>query len=108
MKLSFDPQARAEVLEHIDWYEARRPGLGDEFADEVERAVELIATRPHTWPYYPLPRARMLGVRHLSIERFPFSIVYVPFDDVLFVAAVAHMSRKPGYWLRRVSRKKTK
>lgn len=42
----------------------------------------------------------------MSVERFPFSIVYVPFDEVLFVAAVAHMSRKPGYWLRRVGRQK--
>jgi hypothetical protein len=37
-------------------------------------------------------------------DRFPFSIVYSIQGDTLFVIAVAHASRRPGYWKRRTKR----
>jgi len=34
--------------------------------------------------------------------RFPFAIVFVELDDHYLVVAVAHLKRKPGYWLTRL------
>lgn len=37
MKLEFFPAAQQEFEEAPGWYESRMPGLGAEFAEEVER-----------------------------------------------------------------------
>jgi hypothetical protein len=46
--------------------------------------------------------------RHPSITRrvflkdFPYAVVYRPASDGIIVFALAHRSRRPGYWLLRV------
>jgi len=37
------------------------------------------------------------------VRRFPFLIVYAMLGDQLVVIAVAHTSRKPGYWRERLA-----
>ena len=37
------------------------------------------------------------------VQGFPFRLVYFIVGDVLWVLAVAHDKRKPGYWLDRLS-----
>ena len=32
---------------------------------------------------------------------FPYTIYYVALDDSLWIAAMAHQRRRPGYWSRR-------
>lgn len=41
------------------------------------------------------------GVRRLILERFPYDIVAIELPEETVVIAVAHHSRKPGYWLER-------
>ena len=36
------------------------------------------------------------------LTQFPFSLLYINRADCLWVVAVAHGSRKPGYWKPRV------
>lgn len=35
-------------------------------------------------------------------NRFPFTIIYVEREQEFLVIAVAHTSRKPGYWKNRL------
>ena len=64
----FRPQAGDEVVEVRGWYEARRPGLGDEFGSEVDAAVTRIAERPSAYP-------RVHGeTRRAVLNRFPYAI----------------------------------
>jgi toxin ParE1/3/4 len=97
-------EVEIEIATHAAWYETRRASLGEDFLADVDRALAMIAAAPLTWPLWPLPRARRVGARHVTLERFPFSVAYIVTYDVVQVIAVAHMSRKPGYWLRRVRR----
>lgn len=40
--------------------------------------------------------------RQVIVSGYPYSIVYRPMgDDQLLIVAVAHASRKPGYWMHR-------
>ena len=39
MQVIFTPAARAELIDAEDWYEARLPGLGMRFREEVEETV---------------------------------------------------------------------
>jgi toxin ParE1/3/4 len=35
------------------------------------------------------------------LNRFPYTVLYRVKNDEIFVTAVAHHSRRPGYWRRR-------
>jgi len=96
---SLPPRGHAEAEAAVRWYNARVPGLGDDFRVELIAAVEWIVEGPEVWPV----SVDDLRARRYLLSRFPYSIVYVvAVDGGITVAAVAHTKRKPGYWLRRV------
>ncbi|OLP07150.1 hypothetical protein BLL52_1546 [Rhodoferax antarcticus ANT.BR] len=35
----------------------------------------------------------------MLVKGFPFAVVYMAFETEVVVYAVAHLSRRPGYWL---------
>lgn len=77
------------------YYDRRRPGLGDEFLDEIAFVVGRIKDKPLAIaPFENGMRARLLG-------RFPYAIVYRAGSGFAFIVAVAHNARRPGYWRRR-------
>jgi toxin ParE1/3/4 len=79
------------------WYEERRPGLGAEFHDAVVAAIALIETHPDTGSL----SARRPPTRELTLARFPYKLVYRARSQDLYVVAVAHAKRRPGYWRQR-------
>lgn len=92
--------AEEELLAAVDWYEEKQVGLGLRFLSEAEGASDRIEERPGIgppWTYSVVPP----GVRRLSLRTFPYHIVYVE-DPRLVIVAVAHMSRRPGYWRARL------
>jgi plasmid stabilization system protein ParE len=96
MKYAFHPEAEQELYEAAARYESEVPELGFRFIDEVERVVRLLLERPELG-------SRLDGeLRHFVLRRFPFSVVYAGISDVVYVLAVAHGSREPGYWRPRV------
>ena len=42
-------------------------------------------------------------IRRAALRRFPYGLVYVVLDDVLWIVAVAHSRRRPGYWHQRMN-----
>lgn len=42
------------------------------------------------------------GTRRFILNRFPFSTMYLTLDATGHIVAVAHHSRKPGYWRKRL------
>lgn len=94
-RLVIRPEAEADVSEAARWYEDRWNGLGTEFVEEVDRALEAIAEEPLRHP-----RA-WAAVRRALTRRFPYAIFYLFENDVVTVLAVLHTSRRPGTWGRR-------
>lgn len=96
-----EPEASAELEDAAAWYESRRTGLGLEFVEAVDVALEQIARWPHIG-------RRVIGVpndipaRQFPLNRFPYHIVYFEWHEVLRLLAFAHDSRKPGYWFSRI------
>ncbi len=103
MRLVLHPDAVAEATAAGDWYESQRPGLGADLAGELERGFEMILENPQTWPAWTGTPAG-LGVRRFLLPRFPFALAYVVWADEIVVLAVAHTSRRPGYWLGRTGK----
>ena len=91
--LSIHPAARAETQEAIEHYEGQREGLGADLRTEVERAFTRLQTHPQIYPFY-----RRTGYRKCPVARFSYVVYFREFRDIVWIAAVSHTSRRPGYW----------
>jgi toxin ParE1/3/4 len=91
------PAAEAEIAGAVAWYRNRHPGLEVAFVEEVDRAFAEICEAPERWPLWRQDRP----YRQRRLKRFPFVVLYRATDAYVRVAAVAHTSRRPGYWLGR-------
>jgi plasmid stabilization system protein ParE len=103
VRIAFHPGAVADLIGAGDWYERQVSGLGLDLTEEVDRALIAITERPEAWPRWPGVDAA-LEVRRFLLARFPYAIAYLTRDDELVVLAVAHVRRRPGYWLERAGR----
>ena len=96
-RLRLDGEAEVELRDAIAWYEHERSGLGQELWDEVQESFRLISQRPAIGAFVLRVRIRP-PVRRVPLRRFPYFIVYRERDTYVEVIAVAHQSRRPGYW----------
>lgn len=95
----FVPAARDELRAAAAWYEERRSGLGHEFVDAVEEALELIVG----WSAAGTPvKVGSHDVRRLSVLGFPYHLPYRVVGDSIEIVAVAHDRRRPAYWAGRM------
>lgn len=93
--------ASLEMTEAAAWYDERVSGLGERFLGEAEGAFARIDEIPLTgppWSHRHLPD----GVRRMFVRSFPYSAVYI-LEPRLVIVAVAHLRRRPGYWVKRLS-----
>jgi hypothetical protein len=93
-------EAKWEIIEASEWYDARQPGLGDAFRQAVSQAMPRIRGQPQSYPRLETYRTRRI-VRRYLLKRFPFSIIYELRPTEIVVLAVAHVRRRPNYWKRR-------
>ncbi len=98
MRVRLDPAAKLEIRQAALFYEDCREELGQDFLASVESAFEQIERHPTVW------RILKGRFRRYLLQRFPYGVIYAVDEDVIYIAAVMHLKRKPGYW---VSRGKT-
>ena len=89
--------AEIELLAAIEYYHRERPGLGLEFALEVQCAICRIQEHPFAWTKLET------DIRRCPVTRFPFSIRYLLEKQEIVIIAIMHHKRKPGYWRTRLS-----
>lgn len=95
-KLLFHPDVQKEVVGSFVWYESQAYGLGQDFITELEKSYQAILELPDVWPIF------RKGFRRYLLARFPFAILYRQIDDIIYILAVMHQSRKPNYWVTRI------
>lgn len=95
-------QAQREVREAARWYETRRAGLGAQFLDELQAALEDIEPDPARFPVFeiPLPTSRI--IRRRVMGRFHYLVIFEVVEDESRVVAVSHPRREPAYWTDRI------
>ncbi len=91
------PRARAELLEAGRRYRAEAASVAQDFQSEVRWAVNFILTYPEASPL-----VRPKGIRRRVLRKFPYSLYYSIKPDLILILAVAHQSRRPGYWVNRL------
>ena len=94
----YHPEAEAEYYDAIRYFSRISAELGMSFVTEVEKAVERARLFPESYG--------RIGphLRRVLTRRFSYSLVYETMEDRILILAVAHTSRSPGYWRRRLKR----
>ncbi len=88
--------ADEELVAAAVFYELREPGLGEEFLHEFSRSLTKIQARPLSSGIF------FDHYRRYLMPRFPYGVVYRIDGEQILILAVAHLSRRPGYWRDRV------
>jgi len=83
------------MLDAARYYELQAPGLGVDFLDKIDQAIEAIAEDPRKWPIIRFDIHRRL------IHRFPFGLLYRIDPDEILIIATIHLHRHPDYWIDR-------
>ena len=91
-KVRYHRAAREEVYDAAGYIDDRRPDYGTLFDQEVRSACRELAADPERWP------VKLRGFRKYLTERFKYLIWYKETEEEIYVIAVHHSSRKPGYW----------
>lgn len=91
MNLEFHRLALTEYERARRWYARRNETLARRFVYAVDDAVLRIASAPESHP------SVSPTVRWVRVRRFPYRILIEQDADDVFVLAVSHTSRRPGY-----------
>ncbi len=89
--------AVTEIDHEVDYYESCQAGLGEALEREIDAVLELILQFPEAAPQWRDRSDRRIAV----LDRFPFALPYQIGGQDIVVLALAHTSRRPGYWARR-------
>ena len=95
-----DAVAEQEVEEAYTWYEDREPGLGERFLLHLAMTFESVEEAPEGCA--PVPGQFAAPVQAARVKRFPYRVVFMELQDRFRVVALAHSSRRPGYWVERL------
>jgi hypothetical protein len=93
MKSIFHPEAQEEMIESARFYEGRSEGLGSDFLAAVVETTRRIEQ---------FPEAGLVERANLRKRLIPFTLLYEIQPDRIFIAAVMHQHRQPGYWKKRL------
>jgi toxin ParE1/3/4 len=92
----FHPDAGEEYTQATEYYTAVTPELGGRFYDEIERLIHEVRREPERFFRFSPPARRAVA------RRFPYSVVYLDQPDRVWIVAVMHAKRRPGYWRKRL------
>src|SRR5260370_734149 len=100
MNLWLHSAAKAEISRAARRYQRERHGLENDFLATVADAFQTIQSDPFQYAKADeAPPSK--DVRICAIKKFPYLVVYQITANLIAVLAIAHTSRRPGYWRRR-------
>ncbi len=79
-------------MDTIAYLEDNRDGYGGLFRELFRRLVQVIAENPELFP------KKRNGAQFCYLGMFRYNIIYLNRENDIVILAVAHTSRKPGYW----------
>lgn len=98
MTVEFADAAIKDVQAIRDHYESQRDGLGIEFAERLDEAVERIRNFPESGQQLKPNHRRIL------LSKFPYGVYYRCEETRTLIVGVIHLRRHPSSWRGRISR----
>jgi toxin ParE1/3/4 len=94
MNYSLHPEAEADLRDAAEFYRDRAGNsLSQSLLAEFEQSINILLQHPGLGSPW-----RRRGRRRYLMKRFPYSLIYTVSSEEIRVLAVAHHSRRPGYW----------
>jgi plasmid stabilization system protein ParE len=90
------PAADEEFAEAVRYYAEIESDLGMRFYREMERLIRDACAHPERFRMFDPPARRRFGAE------FPYAVIYVAKPDHVWIVAVMHIKRQPGYWRERL------
>ena len=99
MKITFLKLAEKELDDAVDYYESEQRGLGIRFQAEVALSLSRIVRQPLSYQEIGKYSRRCL------VHKFPYGVIfqYREVSEEILVVCVAHLHRRPDFWLSRES-----
>ncbi len=85
-------EAVADLALAYEWYEAQKPGLGEQFLRSVDSVFRRIETQPRLFPILEA------ATRRAYVAGFPYLVFFTLTKDAVLVLAVLHAKRSPDTW----------
>jgi toxin ParE1/3/4 len=99
VKTVFHDLAWQELVDAYSWHEELGQACGAEFATAMHRALIDVGEHPLRFPRCGW------HIRRCLILRFHYAVIYEVKPDYVYIVAIKHTSRRPGYWKSRVTKK---
>ena len=96
----YHPDAADEVVAAVDYYASRDVDLAARFDAELRDVEQRIRETAASYPVFE--RLGDVPVRRALMDDFPFALLFVEHADTIWIIAVMHLRRAPGYWRARV------
>jgi plasmid stabilization system protein ParE len=94
MNYSLHPEAAGDLREAAEFYRVRAGNsLSQSLLAEFEQSVNILLQHPGLGSPW-----RGRGRRRYLMKRFPYFLIYTVSAEEIRIIAVAHQSRRPGYW----------
>ena len=90
-QISFRQEANVELANAYIWYEEQQEGLGERFVAKIQQRLNQIIDDPEKY------KIVYKNYREITIEKFPYQIVYVieKLKRQILIIAVFHTKRNP-------------
>jgi len=95
-KSRFHIGAANELEEAFDFYKQISGVIANAFWKEVNMALFQIEQNPDAYSRVYSKHRKYL------LQRFPFALIYIEYEEFIYIVAFMHQKRKPGYWKKRI------
>lgn len=95
-KFKLHDEVADEIRAAKNWYLAKGPDKAQRFVDEFNHALARVLSHPSMSARY------LYSTRAVKLHRFRYVIVYKEVQGVVHMIALAHTSRRKGYWRKRL------
>lgn len=89
--------AEIDLRDAVRWYLERDSSIAEKFMLAFEKKLESIVADPERFATIAS------GIYAVQLSDFPYQIIYRLYDRTVDIIAVAHHSRRSGYWTNRLS-----
>ena len=89
--------AEEEILDAAYYYHSLFDELAIDFAADLETAFQSIRKHSETW------RIVSHGCRVISLDKFPYNVIYTMNDERILVLAIMHNRMFPDHWVSRLT-----
>ena len=97
LTLQFNDEARAELLNAIDYYEDKQKGLGRRFNEVVNQTINNILSFPEAFPIVHQNK------RKAVVKHYPYVLIYEYEirDSAVYILSIFHTRQDPAIWKKR-------